>query len=202
MGSSLGQQPLSEGAKLPELKGGRFGLSPLLHSSLSQLIYLVMHLLKDFGMASICGSVDCGKEGGNLLLSGSAVLLDLGDGGIHAGDGLLGRFLLLAHADGGVCDLLLKGTGHLVQGDELVARVVLNAALSADRLLALVAVGVDLEPNVLLATRNALGGGSSRKSILQINLLVNKGCFTPLVPSGASRAVILVAINEFPCKAP
>ena len=42
--------------------------------------------------------------------------VDLENGAIHGGDGLLGGLLLLAHVDGVVDDLLLKGTRHLVQG--------------------------------------------------------------------------------------
>ena len=108
----------------------------------------------------------------NLLLGGSAPAVNLGDGAIHGGDGLLGGLLLLAHVDGVVDDLLLKGTGHLIQGDEVVLGVLLNAAFGAHRLIAGLAVGVDLDPNVLLAARDPLDGGGSSQGIIEGDLLV------------------------------
>lgn len=123
-------------------------------------------------MASICGSVDGGKEGSNLLLSGSAVLLDLGDGAVHGGDGLLGCLLLLSHVDGVVDDLVLKGIGHFIQGNEVVLGMLVHHALGTNRLVAGLAVGIDLESDVLLAAGNALGGGGSSKGVIKGDLLV------------------------------
>ena len=92
-GSALGEESLGEGMKFHELDCGRLGLSLLLDGRLPQLVSPVLHLLEDLGMAGINCGVNRGKQGGNFLLSGAAVLLDLGDGAIQ-GDDDLPRLLL------------------------------------------------------------------------------------------------------------
>ena len=51
-------------------------------------------------MAGINCGVNRGKQGGNFLLSGAAVLLDLVDGAIQGVDGLSRLFLSFGNGDG------------------------------------------------------------------------------------------------------
>ena len=66
------------------------------------------------------------NRGGNVLLSGAAVLLDLVDGAIQGVDGLPRLLLSLGHGDGVAGNLVLEGAGDLAQGAEGVAGVLLD----------------------------------------------------------------------------
>ena len=99
-GSSLGKQSLSEGVKFPELDCGRLGLSLLLDRRLPQLVSLVLHLLENLGMAGIDSGVNRGNQGGNVLLRGAAVILDLVDDAIDGVNGLPRLLLSLRNGDG------------------------------------------------------------------------------------------------------
>ena len=52
-----------------------------------------------------------------------------------------------------------------------------------------------LHPNVFLAARNPLGGGSSSHGLVEGDLLVVGGGFSSLVKGRTTRAVVLVAVN-------
>jgi len=134
--STLGKESLGEGVKLPELDGGGLGLSLLLDRGLPKLISLVLHLGNQHSHTGIHSSVKSEREGGNLLLSGGAVLFDL--------------------ADGVAGNLVLEWTGDLAQGTEIMLGVLLDATFGADGFSAGLAVGVDFHANVLLTAGNPL----------------------------------------------
>ena len=194
-GSSLGKHSLREGVKLSELDCGILGLSLLLDRGLPQLVTLVLHLLEDLGMAGINRGVNRGKQGGNILLSGAAGILDLADSAIQGVDGLPRLLFSLGHGDGVASDLILEWAGDLAQGAKGVARVLFNSTLGTDSVVARLAVGVDFVTDVLLAAGNPLHGGSSGKGVLKGDLLVSRGDLGFLVTLGASWAKVLCALN-------
>ena len=86
--STLGKESLGEEMKLPELDGGRLGFTLLLDCGLPKLISLVLHLGNQHSHTGIHSSVESGREGGYILVSRDAVLLDLVDSAIQSDDGL------------------------------------------------------------------------------------------------------------------
>jgi len=194
-GSSPGKHSLGEGVKLPELDCGRLGLSLLLDGCLPQLVSLVLHLLEDLGMTGINCGVNRGKEGGNLLLSSAAVLLDLVDCAIQGVDGLPRLLLSLGHGDSVAGNLVLEWASDLAQGAEGVARVLFDAALGTNGFSAGLAVAVDFGTNVLLAAGNPLHGGISGQGVLKGNLLVLGRHFHVLVGCGTVGTKVFIAVN-------
>jgi len=186
-GSTLGKHTLGEGVKLPELDSGSLSLSLLLDCSLPQLVSLVLHLLEDLSMAGINSGLNRGKQGGDVLLSGAAVILDLADGAIQGVDGPPGILLSLGHGDSVAGYLVLERAGDLAQRAEGVAGVLLAQTLQANRIIAGLAVGVDFITDVLLATGNPLYGGISGKGLLKGDLMVHGRHFHPSVCIRASR---------------
>jgi len=194
-GSSLGKHSLSEGVKFPELDGSRLDFSLLLDRGLPQLVSLVLHLLEDLGMASINCGVDRGKQGGDVLLSGAAVILDLVDGAIQGADGLSRLLLPLSHGDGIAGNLVLEGTGDLAQGAEGVAGVLFGDAKRTNSVFAGLAVSVDLHANVFLAAGDPLHGGISGKGVLKGDLRVSSRSFAFFVRNEAGRSNVFAAVN-------
>ena len=152
--STLGKESLGEEMKLPELDGGRLGFTLLLNGGLSQLISLVLHLGNQHSHTGIHSSVESGREGGYILLSCNAVLLDLVHGGIQGCNGLPRLLLTLGVGNGVAGNLVLEGAGDLAQGTEGVARVFLAQTEQANGVVAGLAIGVDFGANVLLAAGN------------------------------------------------
>ena len=173
MGSSLGEESLREGVKLPELDSGRLGLSLLLDCSLPQLISLVLHLSNNDGLPGIELGVKGREYRNDLLFGGAEVHLDLVDDAIQGVDGLPRLLLSLGHGDGVVGNLVLEGAGDLAQRAEGVARVLLAQTERANSIVASLAVSVDFVTNVLLAAGNPLRRGISRKGLLKGDLLVS-----------------------------
>ena len=125
--------------------------SLLLNHRLPQVVSLILHLRNKHSPTGIDSSVESGDKGGEVLLSGAAVILDLVYGTIQGGDGLSRLLLSLGHDDSVAGNLVLEGAGNLAQGTEGVARVLLARALQANSVVASLAVGVDFHANVLLA---------------------------------------------------
>ena len=172
-GSSLGKESLGEGVKFPELDCGRLGLALLLDRRLPQLVSFGLHLRNQDSATGINSSVKSGEKGGDVLLSGAAVILDLVDGAIQGGDGLLCLLFSLGHGDSIAGNLVLKWAGHFVQEANVMAFVTCQDTPSTNGFRASLAVGVDFITNVLLAAGNPLHSGISGKGVLKGNLLVS-----------------------------
>jgi len=194
-GSSLGEESLSKGVKLLELDCGRLSRSLLLDCHFPELIPLIMHLRYQDSATGNDSSVESGNKGGDVFLSGAAVILDLVDGAIKGVDSLLRLLLPLGNRDGVAGNLVLEGAGDLAQGAKGVARVLLHSAHRTQGIVAGLAVRVDFHANVLLAAGNPLHGGISGQGILKGDLLMGRGDLGFLVALGASRAKVLCALN-------
>ena len=136
-----------------------------------------------------------GNKGGDVLLSGAAVIFDLVDGAIQGVDGLPRLLLPLGNGDGVTGNLVLERAGHFFQWADLVVSMISNSTLGTDGIGAGLAVSVDLHANVFLAAGNPLHGGISGQGFLKGDLLMSGCGFAFFVRNEAGRSNVFVAVN-------
>jgi len=154
-----------------------------------------MHLRNQASHTGVDSSIEGGREDGNILLSGAAVILNFVDCAIQGDNCLPGLLLSLRNGDGVAGDLVLEGAGDLAQGAESVAGVFFNRTHRTDSVVAGRAVGVDFHSDVLLAAGNSLHLHLSLQRIVKWNQLVRGRHFEVAVDSKTGGSHILATIN-------
>ena len=190
-GSSSDKESAGEGAKLPELQGGRLRLLFIRSCRLPKLVPLVVHLLKDLGLADVELRVKSGEHSHNFLLRLAPVLLDAAEGALQGGNCIFSVFFHLANGEHKISNFIPKMIADLGEGAEQVAGMLLNCALRAHRVFASLAVGVYLKRRMILAARDPGRLGRFRQRLFQRNEVVSGGSFRSLVDPGTRPTEVL-----------